>query len=274
MRTRYNGVEAGGGASLTSDNPAALGSVSAGAASTAARADHVHPTTGIVPTTRTVAGAALSGNISAATLAAALAAELVAASIEAPFSLTTWTDTEADGAVIAVAAGAAVAVVPDGVASCVAYSTRPWSAGDGSFDLRARLTITGTAEADCITYLVAAFGAQWLFFRCRGDGMVEAKHNFGGDTVLGFIASRPIDGTTHVRIRRSGARITMSYGTSADALTDPAENGWTVLYDDFVAALATRTPTGLRVQAATEGGDLAAETTVTWSDCELRSGQV
>jgi hypothetical protein len=202
-------------------------------------------------------------------------AQILAGLIEEPFELTTWTDTEAGGAVIAVAAGAAVAVIPDGVASCAAYSVRAWSAGDGSFDFRARLTIAGTAEADCITYLVVLFGSQWLFFRCRGDGRVEAKHNFGGDTTLGSpVTGRPRNGTTHVRIRRDNARVTMSYGTSADALTSPAENGWTVIYDDDVAAIATRTPTGIRVQAATEGGDLAAETTVTWSDGALRSGRV
>ena len=201
-------------------------------------------------------------------------AQVLAGLLEEPFALSTWTDTEADGAVIAVAAGAAVATIPDGVASCAAYSTRPWSAGEGSLDFRARLTIAGTAEADCITYLVVLFGSQWLFFRCRGDGRVEAKHNFGGDTSLGIVTGRPINGTTHVRIRRDNSRVTMSYGTSADAVTDPAEDGWTVIYDDFVSAIATRTPTGIRVQAATEGGDLAAETTVTWSDGDLRSGRV
>ena len=268
MRTRYNGVEAGGGASLTSDNPAALGSVSAGAASTAARADHVHPTTGLVPTTRTVAGAALSGDISAATLATAL----VAGAIEAPLALATWTETETDGAVITIdLGGTAVAVIPDAVASCAAYATRPWSAPDGSFDVRFRHTITGTASASCITYFIVTFGSQWLFFRCRGDGRVEAKHNFGGDTSLGIVTGRPIDGTTHARIQRRGSRVTMSYGTSASNVTSPAEDGWTVIYDDFVAAIATRTPTGLRVQGATEGGTLASPTTVTWGTCALRA---
>lgn len=202
-------------------------------------------------------------------------AQVLAGLTEEPLELTTWTDTEGDGATIAVAAGAAVATLPSATAVCAAFSTRPWSAGDGSFDLRARLTITGTAEADCITYLVVTFGSQWLFFRCRGDGYIQAKHNFGGDAALGSpVSSRPINGTTHVRIRRENARVTMSYGTSADALTDPAENGWTVIYDDDVAAIATRTPTSIRVQAATEGGDLAAQTTVTWSDCALRSSRV
>lgn len=268
MRTRYNGAESGGGASLTSDNPAALGSVSAGAASTAARADHVHPTTGLVPTTRTVAGAPLSADIGAATLATAL----VAGAIEAPLTLATWTETETDGAVITLALdGSAVAVLPAATASCAAYATRPWSAPDGSFDIRFRHTITGTASASCITYFVVTFGSQWLFFRNRGDGRVEAKHNFGGDTSLGIVTGRPIDGTTHARIQRRGSRVTMSYGTSASNVTSPAENGWTVIYDDFVAAIATRTPTGLRVQGATEGGTLASPTTVTWGTCALRA---
>lgn len=184
--------------------------------------------------------------------------------VEEPLALTTWSDTEADGATIAVAAGAAIASIPNGVASCSAYSTRPWSAGD-VFDLRAKLTITGTTTASVITYLIVTFGGgEWLFFRPRGDGQVLFKHNIGADITLATVTGRPVDGTGELRLTVRGSRVTARYRTGSAA--------WTLLYDDDVAGLVGLTgPSLLRIQAATEGGSLGADTTVTWSDLVIRS---
>lgn len=176
----------------------------------------------------------------------------------------TWTDTEADGATIAVDEDGAVAVIPDGVAACAAYSTTPWPA-DEIYDVRAKLTITGTTNANVITYLIAAYGGSWVFFRCRGDGRIDIKHNIGGDTGLANVTGRPVDGTGELRFAVRGTRVTAWYRTGSAA--------WTLLYDGAVAGLAgLAAPTLLRVQGATEGGALGSQTTVTWSDVAIRSG--
>lgn len=183
--------------------------------------------------------------------------------VEEPLALTTWTDTEINGATIAVAAGSAVASIPNGVASCAAVSTRPWSAED-CFDLRAKITIAGTTTASVIFYLIVAFGSPWVFFRGRGDGYVQLKHNIGSDIGLASVTGRPVDGTGELRLSVRGSRVTARYRTGTAA--------WTLLYDDDVAGLIGLTgPSLLRLQAATEGGALGSDTTVTWSDLVIRS---
>lgn len=203
------------------------------------------------------------------------AAAVLAAFLEEPLALTTWTPAESAGATVAVDTdeGEAVATVPGAVGTCYAVATRPWSAGE-SFDVRCRVKIAGTTSANLITYFAVTFGAAWLFYRLRGDGYLQAKRSIGGDNTLASVAGQPRDGTLHVRIERRGSRLTMSHGTSADDTTFPAENGWTVDHDDVLAGLTTRAPDGLRVQAATEGAALPTPAVVTWSDSALRSSRV
>lgn len=202
-------------------------------------------------------------------------AAVLAALVEAPFTLTTWTPTESGGAEVVVDAdeGTAVATILDGVDPTTAFSVRPWSAGD-SFDVRCRVKITGSTSANLITYFAVTFGAAWLHYRLRGDGNLRAMRTVGGSSILAELSGQPRDGTLHLRIERRGSRLTMSHATSASDTTFPAESGWTTDYDDVVAALATRAPDGLRVQAGTEGATLPAAAEITWSDCTLRSGRV
>lgn len=202
-------------------------------------------------------------------------AAVLAALLEEPLALDTWTPTVSGGADVDVDtdAGVAVATVPDGVSSCFAVAVRPWSAGE-SFDLRARVKITGTVSANLITYFAFTVGTSMVGYRLRGDGNLRAIHAIGGGAMLAEVTGQPRDGTLHVRIERRGARLTMSHATSADDTTFPAESAWTTDYDDFVAVVTTRAPAGVRVQAGTEGSALPAAAEVTWSDSSLRSGRV
>lgn len=202
-------------------------------------------------------------------------AQVIAALLEEPLALATWTPAESAGAEIAVDTdeGEAVADVPSGADVCYAVATRPWSAGE-SFDVRCRVKIAGSTSANLITYFAVTFGAAWLFYRLRGDGYLQAKHSIGGDNTLANVTGQPRDGTLHVRIERRGARLTMSHGTSSDDTTFPAEDGWTTDYDDFLAGLTTRAPSGLRVQAGTEGAALPTPAVITWRDSAIRSSRV
>lgn len=195
----------------------------------------------------------------------------VAASLnEAPLALPGWGETETDGATVAVTPAGAVVTVPDSVAVCYAHTTRSHTGGR-VLDLRARLEFVGTTNANVIGYLALVYGSHWLFIRCRGDGRVDIKHNFGGDTALANVTGRPVDGTGWVRLRVKDDAIVCDYGTGSGS-AEPTT--WTNLHTGTLVNILSLTPDSIRVQGGTEGGALGSQTTFAVRGLSVRSGQV
>jgi len=190
---------------------------------------------------------------------------------EAPLALPGWVETETDGATIAVTPSGAVATIPDGVAVCYAHTSRSHTGGR-VIDLRFRFEFVGTTTANVIGYLFVLYGSDAVFFRMRGDGRLDIKHNFGGDNLLAFVAGCPVDGTQWGRLRIEDDNIIASHAVGVGS-AEPTGT-WTELYNDVLAAIEALSPNTIRVQGATEGGALGAQTTFAVRGLSIRSGQV